>query len=142
MSGFAFNSSMLWDAKNRGHQAWNYIRQLDTAKEGFQETTFIEQLVEDETHMEGVPPGSLSMWLKRNAICQAAVAPPRHRRPPRLLVVPSTHASGRSPAPPVPHRHVAVAPPCRRRPPRFLDVPYYEILAQGSLLTRGTEEAS
>uniref|UniRef100_J3N1L1 Glycosyltransferases n=2 Tax=Oryza brachyantha TaxID=4533 RepID=J3N1L1_ORYBR len=57
MSGFAFNSSMLWDAKNRGHQAWNYIRQLDTANEGFQETTFIEQLVEDETHMEGVPPG-------------------------------------------------------------------------------------
>uniref|UniRef100_A0A0D9XIH6 Glycosyltransferases n=1 Tax=Leersia perrieri TaxID=77586 RepID=A0A0D9XIH6_9ORYZ len=57
MSGFAFNSTMLWDAKNRGHQSWNYIRQLDTAKEGFQETTFIEQLVEDETHMEGVPPG-------------------------------------------------------------------------------------
>ncbi|KAL5231060.1 hypothetical protein ABZP36_029836 [Zizania latifolia] len=57
MSGFAFNSSMLWDAKNRAHQAWNYIRQLDTAKDGFQETTFIEQLVEDETQMEGIPPG-------------------------------------------------------------------------------------
>uniref|UniRef100_A0A0D3HC25 Glycosyltransferases n=2 Tax=Oryza TaxID=4527 RepID=A0A0D3HC25_9ORYZ len=41
MSGFAFNSSKLWDAKNRVKL----------------ETAFIEQLVEDETHMEGVPPG-------------------------------------------------------------------------------------
>ncbi|XP_062190462.1 probable glucuronosyltransferase Os10g0205300 isoform X2 [Phragmites australis] len=57
VSGFAFNSSMLWDAKKRAHQAWNYIRLLDTVKEGFQETTFIEQLVEDETHMEGIPTG-------------------------------------------------------------------------------------
>ncbi|CAO2207871.1 unnamed protein product [Urochloa humidicola] len=56
-SGFAFNSSMLWDADKRAHQAWNYIRMLDTVREGFQETTFIEQLVEDETHMEGIPAG-------------------------------------------------------------------------------------
>ncbi|CAL4957225.1 unnamed protein product [Urochloa decumbens] len=56
-SGFAFNSSMLWDADKRAHQAWNYIRLLDTVREGFQETTFIEQLVEDETHMEGIPAG-------------------------------------------------------------------------------------
>ncbi|RLN22696.1 putative glucuronosyltransferase [Panicum miliaceum] len=54
-SGFAFNSSMLWDADKRAHQAWNYIRLLDTVREGFQETTFIEQLVEDETQMEGIP---------------------------------------------------------------------------------------
>ncbi|KAG6608112.1 putative beta-1,4-xylosyltransferase IRX9H, partial [Cucurbita argyrosperma subsp. sororia] len=33
------------------------IRQLDTVKEGFQETTFIEQVVEDESQMEGVPTG-------------------------------------------------------------------------------------
>nr|CAB3472828.1 unnamed protein product [Digitaria exilis] len=56
-SGFAFNSSMLWDADKRAHQAWIYIRLLDTVREGFQETTFIEQLVEDETHMEGIPAG-------------------------------------------------------------------------------------
>ncbi|RCV23921.1 hypothetical protein SETIT_5G043700v2 [Setaria italica] len=36
-SGFAFNSSMLWDADKRAHQAWNYIRLLDTVREGFQE---------------------------------------------------------------------------------------------------------
>ncbi|KAJ1283304.1 hypothetical protein BS78_03G118300 [Paspalum vaginatum] len=56
-SGFAFNSTMLWDADKRAHQAWNYIRMPDTPKHGFQETTFIEQLVEDETHMEGIPTG-------------------------------------------------------------------------------------
>ncbi|XP_051190683.1 probable glucuronosyltransferase Os10g0205300 [Lolium perenne] len=57
MSGFAFSSTMLWDTKKRAHQAWNYIRLLDTVKLGFQVTTFIEQLVEDETHMEGIPAG-------------------------------------------------------------------------------------
>ena len=36
MSGFAFNSTMLWDADKRAHQAWNYIRLLDTVREGFQ----------------------------------------------------------------------------------------------------------
>ncbi|CAD6231953.1 unnamed protein product [Miscanthus lutarioriparius] len=35
-SGFAFNSSMLWDADKRAHQAWNYIRLLDTVRDGFQ----------------------------------------------------------------------------------------------------------
>ncbi|KAF3323901.1 putative beta-1,4-xylosyltransferase IRX9H isoform X1 [Carex littledalei] len=55
MSGFAFNSTMLWDPDKRVHLAWNTIRQLDTVKEGFQETTFIQQLVEDETEMEAVP---------------------------------------------------------------------------------------
>ncbi|KAJ4780217.1 Glycosyltransferase [Rhynchospora pubera] len=57
MSGFAFNSTLLWDPKRRYHVAWNAIRQLDTVPEGFQETTFIEQLVEDESEMEAVPPG-------------------------------------------------------------------------------------
>ncbi|KAJ3679791.1 hypothetical protein LUZ60_016069 [Juncus effusus] len=55
MSGFAFNSTMLWDPDKRVHLAWNAIRQLDTVKEGFQETSFIEQLIEDETEMEAVP---------------------------------------------------------------------------------------
>jgi Glycosyltransferase family 43 len=36
MSGFAFNSTMLWDPDKRVHLAWNTIRQLDTVKEGFQ----------------------------------------------------------------------------------------------------------
>ncbi|CAL0319274.1 unnamed protein product [Lupinus luteus] len=57
MSGFAFNSTILWDPKTWRRPTSNPIRQLDTVKEGFQETTFIEQLVEDESHMEGSPPG-------------------------------------------------------------------------------------
>ncbi|KAJ1269788.1 hypothetical protein BS78_06G004100 [Paspalum vaginatum] len=55
MSGFAFNSTMLWDPKLRSHVAWNSIRHPDTVKEGFQGTTFVEQLVEDESQMEGIP---------------------------------------------------------------------------------------
>ncbi|XP_044481181.1 probable beta-1,4-xylosyltransferase IRX9H [Mangifera indica] len=57
MSGFAFNSTILWDPKRWERPFRNPIRQLDTAKEGFQETTFIEQVVEDERQMEGTPPG-------------------------------------------------------------------------------------
>ncbi|KAK3145376.1 hypothetical protein QOZ80_4AG0328260 [Eleusine coracana subsp. coracana] len=55
MSGFAFNSTMLWDPRLRSHLAWNSIRHPDTAKEGFEGTTFVEQLVEDESQMEGIP---------------------------------------------------------------------------------------
>lgn len=54
MSGFAFNSSILWDPKRWKRPTANPVRQLDTVKEGFQETTFIEQLVEDESRMEGM----------------------------------------------------------------------------------------
>ncbi|KAK9097057.1 hypothetical protein Sjap_022554 [Stephania japonica] len=57
MSGFAFNSTILWDAKRWHRRTSGPIRQLDTAKEGFQETTFIEQIVEDESQMEGLPHG-------------------------------------------------------------------------------------
>ncbi|KAF7817076.1 putative beta-1,4-xylosyltransferase IRX9H [Senna tora] len=57
MSGFGFNSTILWDPKRWKRPTSNPIRQLDTVKEGFQETTFIEQLVEDESQMEGSPPG-------------------------------------------------------------------------------------
>ncbi|KAK7351533.1 hypothetical protein VNO77_11066 [Canavalia gladiata] len=57
MSGFAFNSTILWDPKRWRRPTSIAIRQLDTVKEGFQETTFIEQLVEDESQMEGSPPG-------------------------------------------------------------------------------------
>ncbi|CAN8246090.1 unnamed protein product [Cochlearia groenlandica] len=55
MSGFAFNSTILWDPKRWRRPFTNPTRQLDTVKEGFQETTFIEQLVADESEMEGVP---------------------------------------------------------------------------------------
>ncbi|KAJ6830900.1 putative beta-1,4-xylosyltransferase IRX9H [Iris pallida] len=55
MSGFAFNSTILWDPKRWKRPTSKAIRQLDTVKEGFQETTFIEQLVADETQMEGLP---------------------------------------------------------------------------------------
>lgn len=57
MSGFAFNSTILWDPKRWRRLISNPIRQLDTVKEGFQETTFIEQVVEDESQMEGTPSG-------------------------------------------------------------------------------------
>ncbi|CAI9771335.1 unnamed protein product [Fraxinus pennsylvanica] len=57
MSGFAFNSTILWDPGTWHRPSSDPIRQLDTVKEGFQETTFIEQVVEDESQMEGVPPG-------------------------------------------------------------------------------------
>nr|GMD93914.1 probable beta-1,4-xylosyltransferase IRX9H [Ipomoea batatas] len=57
MSGFAFNSTILWDPKRWHRHIADPIRQLDTVKEGFQETTFIEQLVEDESQMEGIPHG-------------------------------------------------------------------------------------
>ncbi|XBI87874.1 hypothetical protein VPH35_025898 [Triticum aestivum] len=55
MSGFAFNSTMLWDPRLRSHRAWNSIRHPETVEQGFQGTTFVEQLVEDESQMEGIP---------------------------------------------------------------------------------------
>uniref|UniRef100_A0A7N0UX27 Glycosyltransferases n=2 Tax=Kalanchoe fedtschenkoi TaxID=63787 RepID=A0A7N0UX27_KALFE len=57
MSGFAFNSAILWDPKRWKRSTGTPIRQLDSVREGFQETTFIEQLVEDESQMEGILPG-------------------------------------------------------------------------------------
>ncbi|XP_010530340.1 PREDICTED: probable beta-1,4-xylosyltransferase IRX9H [Tarenaya hassleriana] len=56
MSGFAFNSTILWDPKRWRCPFPSPIRLLDTMEEGFRETTFIEQVVEDESQMEGVPP--------------------------------------------------------------------------------------
>eukprot|EP00249_Psilotum_nudum_P013013 c24102_g1_i1 orf=289-1641(-) len=57
MSGFAFNSTILWDPQRWRRPTLEPVRQLDTVKEGFQETTFIEQVVEDESQMEGLPNG-------------------------------------------------------------------------------------
>ncbi|KAK8366026.1 hypothetical protein V6Z12_A02G095200 [Gossypium hirsutum] len=50
-------SSILWDPKRWARPSSNPIRQLDTVKEGFQESTFIEHVVEDESQMEGIPHG-------------------------------------------------------------------------------------
>ncbi|KAJ7958572.1 Glycosyltransferase [Quillaja saponaria] len=55
MSGFAFNSTILWDPKKWHRPTLEPIRQLDTVKDGFQVSTFIEQVVEDESQMEGLP---------------------------------------------------------------------------------------
>lgn len=55
MSGFAFNSTILWDPKRWHRPTLEPIRQIDTIKEGFQMSTFIEQIVEDEGQMEGLP---------------------------------------------------------------------------------------
>ncbi|KAL5559888.1 hypothetical protein UlMin_036099 [Ulmus minor] len=57
MSGFAFNSTILWDPKRWRRPTSQPVRQLDTVKEGFQETTFMQQVVEDEGQMEGTPAG-------------------------------------------------------------------------------------
>ncbi|XP_008789311.2 probable beta-1,4-xylosyltransferase IRX9H [Phoenix dactylifera] len=53
MAGFAFNSTILWDPKRWNRPTLEPIRQRAKIK-GFQETTFIEQLVEDESQMEGL----------------------------------------------------------------------------------------
>ncbi|KAJ6823155.1 putative beta-1,4-xylosyltransferase IRX9H isoform X2 [Iris pallida] len=55
MSGFAFNSTILWDPKRWRRPTLDRIRQHDAVKEGFRETKFVEHLVEDESQMEGLP---------------------------------------------------------------------------------------
>ncbi|XVE71036.1 hypothetical protein DITRI_Ditri10aG0117800 [Diplodiscus trichospermus] len=52
--GFAFNSTILWDPKRWHRPTLEPIRQIDTVKDGFQASSFIEQLVEDESQMEGL----------------------------------------------------------------------------------------
>ncbi|KAG2667859.1 hypothetical protein I3843_15G129900 [Carya illinoinensis] len=78
MSGFAFNSTILWDPKRWRRPTPVPIRQLDTVKEGFQETTFIQQVVEDESQMEGIPP-SCSRIINWHLHMEARhIAYPRH----------------------------------------------------------------
>ncbi|KAG6505378.1 hypothetical protein ZIOFF_037734 [Zingiber officinale] len=48
MSGFAFNSNILWHPKD-------VIRLLDTVTDDFEDTGFLEQIIEDEYQMEAVP---------------------------------------------------------------------------------------
>ncbi|CAI9771721.1 unnamed protein product [Fraxinus pennsylvanica] len=55
MSGFAFNSTVIWDPKRWHRPTLERIRQLDAVREGFQASAFIEQIVEDESQMECLP---------------------------------------------------------------------------------------
>lgn len=52
MSGFAFNSTIIWDTKRWHRPTLEPIRQLETVRQDMQASTFIEQLVEDESQME------------------------------------------------------------------------------------------
>ncbi|KAJ4950445.1 hypothetical protein NE237_027277 [Protea cynaroides] len=54
ISGFTFNSTILWDPKRWQRLTLEPIRQLDTVQEEVEESVFIEQVVEDESQMEGL----------------------------------------------------------------------------------------
>lgn len=54
MSGFAFNSTILWDPKRWRRPNIDLIRHQSTFRDGFKESKFVEQLVEDESQMEGL----------------------------------------------------------------------------------------
>lgn len=54
MSGFAFNSTILWDPKRWHRPNIDLIRLHDSIRAGFQESKFMEQLVEDESQMKGL----------------------------------------------------------------------------------------
>ncbi|MBA0555228.1 hypothetical protein Golob_014282 [Gossypium lobatum] len=53
--GFAFNSTILWDPRRWHRPTLEQIRQLEKVKDGFQASSIIEQVVEDESQMEGLP---------------------------------------------------------------------------------------
>ncbi|CAK9325494.1 unnamed protein product [Citrullus colocynthis] len=54
LSGFAFNSTILWDPERWHRRTVEPARQLDTIRDGLQASDFIEQIVEDESQMEGL----------------------------------------------------------------------------------------
>ncbi|GAB4854303.1 hypothetical protein Ancab_022889 [Ancistrocladus abbreviatus] len=54
ISGFAFNSTLLWGPKRWNQLMLEPISHLDAVKENLMVSTFIEQLVHDETQMEGL----------------------------------------------------------------------------------------
>lgn len=55
ISGFAFISTVLWDPKRWNRPTLASIRQLDIFEAGFQVSTFIEQVVDDESQIEVFP---------------------------------------------------------------------------------------
>ncbi|KAL7159344.1 hypothetical protein ABFS83_01G021100 [Erythranthe nasuta] len=68
MSGFAFNSTIIWDPKRWHRPTIEPIRQIETVKEVVQASTFIEQIVEDESQMECFPTSSsrIMVWHRNN----------------------------------------------------------------------------
>ncbi|XP_027356401.1 probable beta-1,4-xylosyltransferase IRX9H [Abrus precatorius] len=54
MPGFAFNSTILWDPKKWHRPTLEPMRQLDSVKESLWVSSLIEQVVEDESQMEGL----------------------------------------------------------------------------------------
>ncbi|XP_010541258.1 PREDICTED: probable beta-1,4-xylosyltransferase IRX9H [Tarenaya hassleriana] len=63
MSGFAFNSTILWDPKRWHRPTVELIRQADTVGDDLKVSSFIEQIVEDETQMEGLPEGCSNVMV-------------------------------------------------------------------------------
>ncbi|XP_051151611.1 probable beta-1,4-xylosyltransferase IRX9H [Andrographis paniculata] len=52
MSGFAFNSTIIWDPKRWHRPTIEPIRQVHTVKQDLQASMFVQLLVEDESQME------------------------------------------------------------------------------------------
>lgn len=63
ISGFAFNSTILWDPKRWHRLVLDPIRQLISMEETLQMSAFIGQLVEDESQMECLPKSSSSIFV-------------------------------------------------------------------------------
>ncbi|KAL5729139.1 hypothetical protein ACHQM5_002129 [Ranunculus cassubicifolius] len=70
MSGFAFNSTVLWDPKRWHLPTLEPIRHLDKLKDGLQASRFVEQLIEDESQMEGF--GNCSKMMVWNLQLEAS----------------------------------------------------------------------
>ncbi|KAG6739387.1 hypothetical protein POTOM_056982 [Populus tomentosa] len=79
MSGFAFNSIIIWDPKRWRRPTPEPIRQLEMVKDGFQVCTFIEQVVEDESQMEGLSEdcsGVMARHLQLQFHIPGSISPP------------------------------------------------------------------
>ncbi|KAK9148653.1 hypothetical protein Scep_007410 [Stephania cephalantha] len=76
MTGFSFNSTILWDPKRWHRPTLEPIRLFDIVKEGLKETTFIEQVVEDESQMEGLLNCSRVMVWNLNLEASVRFYPP------------------------------------------------------------------
>ncbi|KNA06064.1 hypothetical protein SOVF_184430 [Spinacia oleracea] len=77
ISGFAFNSTILWDPKRWNRPIIEPIRQLDTVKQKFLVSTFIEQVVEDESQMEGLLGNCLSIMAWRLPLESSSLSYPQ-----------------------------------------------------------------
>lgn len=77
LCGFAFNSSLMWESSGEGRRRSGPVRFRDNIKEGFQETTFMEQLVGSEAEMEGLADGcrEVLVWHMRAEAARDSVYP-------------------------------------------------------------------